>query len=155
MLSPGAVVISLVPKENDKLTMGTIQASWAKSHHQPWFCSVKIQTAECQYLQHWPKVVWWVQLQPQLGTFGLFEVLRYSEAPFLHLVNSSLGAEWWVVVTRVEKESLGCLCVCVCEYFCGHHSKYVWMHLWVVIHVDMISLVHSSQIWNQEGSAVI
>lgn len=32
--------------------------------------------------RHWPKVTWWAQLQSQLGMFGLFQVLHYSEAPF-------------------------------------------------------------------------
>lgn len=41
--------------------------------------------------------------------FGLIEVLHYSEASFLPLVNSSLGAERWVMITRVETEWLGCI----------------------------------------------
>ena len=72
-----------------------------------------------------------------IRVFRLFEVLHYSEASFIALVSSSLGAESWLVIIRVEREWL--MCVCVYTSVATISNMYVDL----CIHVDIIPLIHS------------
>lgn len=139
------MVIFLVPKENDQLTMGTSQASRVKSHHQQWLFSVKIQLLVMWALdtKQWPKVVQGAQLQSQLRMFGFFEVFHYSAASFMSLVKSSLGAERWVVINRVGREWLWCVCVYIHIFVNTHLNTFSNIHVRVCIHVATILLAHS------------